>query len=382
MIQIILALFMALYFVGCKSVPQNDEPFEYQFQKTDEVEVIEKAEDKKVMVQFDGVPFGQAMSILSTETGVPIVWSKELDVETAQGKFQNEPLSTVLNLLARRAGSSAAMVGGVYYLGKIERQDRAFAVLRLPPVDRKEIETAIKAACSTDAAVSMVGSLLWISDNLESLRKVTAAVEMIRDRSERSYVAEMYFIRVSEDNFVQLTADLQFNSVDVFSSAFNVEELFSMFLSADAQVGTSKVLQRPVLYLSEGRLVEFTDGKEITREQHSINENGSSQVSGYSKFSDGLNISMLLNRVSDKSYAVDVDLSVSVFDKTDKSEVPAMDKSELKSEGLLVRDGKVYYIGALNRSQLGDKSGLFSFDKSSTNDTITIWLRVRELKNS
>ena len=161
MIQIVLALFLSLFFVGCKTVPLP-EPFEYEFEKTAEKTVSENTDDKKVMVHFDAVPFGQAMSILSTETSVPIVWSKELDAETVIGRFQNENLATVLNLIARRAGSSAALVGGVYYVGQIERQDRAFAVLRLPPVDRTEIETALKSACSTDAAVSMVGSLLWI----------------------------------------------------------------------------------------------------------------------------------------------------------------------------------------------------------------------------
>ncbi len=367
---------------GCKSAPNvAREPFEYRFEQSVDKTVTESSVGKKIMVSFDGVPFGQAMSILSTETGSPIVWSKELDAEVVFARFQNVELATVLGVIARRAGSQVAEVGGVYYLGKIERQDRAFAVLRLPPVNRTEIEAALKSACSTEAAVSIVGSLLWISDNLESLRKITAAIEMIRERSERSYVAEMYFIRLSEEHFVQLTADLQIKGIDVFSSAFNVEELFSMFLDADAQSGVSKVMQRPVLYLSEGRSVTFSDGKEITRERKTLTESGALETSGYQKFSDGLNITMLLNRVSDKSYAVDVDLSVSVFDKNDKSDIPATDKSRLASEGILVQDSKVYYIGSLKRAETGKAAGLFSFDGSKYGDTITIWLRVRELKS-
>lgn len=99
-------------------------------------------------------------------------------------------------------------------------------------------------------------------------------------------------------------------------------------------------------------------------------------------FADGLQLSMMLNRVSEKSYAVDMDLSVSVFDKADKADVPAMDKSQLKADGLLVRDSQVYYIGSLRRDQRSDKGGLFSFDFAESHDMITIWLRVRELKGS
>ncbi len=367
---------------GCVSAPKEaSNPYEYAFEKTAEISVTENADGENVTVDFSGVPFSQAMTILVTETGVPIVWSKELDTESVVGRFDDVPLATVLDLIARRSGSEAALIGGVYFLGKIERQDRAFAVLRLPPISRTEIETAVKASVSTEAAVSIVGSCLWICDNLESLRKVTSAIEMIRERSERSYVAEMYFIRVSESHFVQLTADLQIKGVDVFSSAVNIEELFAMFLDADAETGVSQVLQRPVLYLSEGRSVTFSDGKEITRERKTLAESGALETTGYQRFADGLHLTMLLNRVSEKSYAVDVDLSVSIFDKSDKSEVPAMDKSSLQSEGMLVQDSKVYYVGSLKRVESGKKAGLFSFDGNKSADTITIWLRVRELKN-
>jgi type II secretory pathway component GspD/PulD (secretin) len=217
---------------------------------------------------------------------------------------------------------------------------------------------------------------------MESLRKVLAAIETIRSRSERSYVAEVYFIRVNEDKFVQLTADLEIKNIDIFSSAFNVDELFQMFVNADAGIGGSQISQRPVLYLSEGREVTFSDGKEITKEQHSINENGSRQVSGYEKFTDGTQLTMKLNRVSDLSYTIDMNLSISMFDKSDKSEIPATDKSELKAEGLLVRDSQVYYVGSLRRDIRTEKTGLFSFDNNKSYDMLTIWLRVRELKST
>ncbi len=383
MIQIILAMFLALYFVGCKSTGKTDvEPFEYRFEKTAEKAEALRNSKKSVTVRFDGVPFGQAMAILSQECNVPIVWSSALDEATAFGVFGGTPLSSVLEVLARRADSSVAEVGGIYYIGTIKREDRATAVVRIPPVDRNEIVTALKAACSTDGAISAVGSCLWISDTMESLRKVLAAVESIRNKSERSYVAEVYFIRVNEEHFVNLTADLQIRNIDVFASGFNVDELFQMFVSAEGGTGWSKISQRPVLYLSEGREVTFSDGKEITREQHSVSENGATQTSGYSKFSDGTKLTMRLNRVSDGSYAIDMNLSVSVFDKADKSAIPATDKSELKAEGLLVRDSQVYYVGSLRRDVRGDKGGLFSLDFNKSHDMITIWIRVRELKGS
>jgi hypothetical protein len=360
-----------LVLTGCQSAPKtkpiDTEPFEYRFKKTAEKNESKKQDKRTVTVRFDGVPFSQAMSILTQETNAPIVWSQSLDVTTASGTFNGIPLPSVLDVLARRSGANVAEVGGVFYLGEIRREDRAFTVLRIPPVERAQFLEAVKLSCSVEGAVSVVGSCVWICDNIESLRKVVSAVETIRERSERSYVAEVYFIRVNEDHFVRLSADLQFNQIDVFSSAFNVEELFSMFVDGDAASGWAEISQRPVLYLSEGRKVSFSDGKEITRERKTLTETGAVETTGYQKFSDGLNLSMLLNRVSDKSYTVDMDLSVSIFDKADKATIPATDRSELKAEGLLVQDSQVYYVGSLRRDNRTQKGGFFcSIPKNRT----------------
>ena len=382
---IIMIVFMLLICLsGCKSASKNidTEPFEYKFQKTKEKNSVTKQDKRKVTVRFDGVPFGQAMSILTQETSTPIVWSQSLDSTLASGTFNGVLLPAVLEVLARRSGASVTEIGGVYYLGEIRKEDRAFAVLRIPPVTKADFLAAVKQSCSIEGAVSVVGSCVWICDNIESLRKLVSAVEIIRERSERSYVAEVYFIRVNEEHFVQLSANLEFNQIDVFASSFNVEKLFSMFVDGDAATGWSEISQRPVLYLSEGRKVTFSDGKEITRERKTLTENGAVETTGYAKFKDGLELSLLLNRVSEKSYTVDVDLSVSIFDKTDKSTIPATDKSELKAEGLLVQDSQVYYVGSLRRDNRSNKGGLFSFDGNKSHDMITIWLRVRELKNS
>lgn len=374
---------MMLFLCGCQADSHKGEkPFEYRFEKTFEKNEIKSKRTKSITVRFDDIPFSQAMGILTQETLVPIVWSSSLDATTARGIFNGVPLSAVLDVLARRAGASCTEIGGVYYIGDVKREDRAFAVVRIPPVAKAEFLQAVKDSCSIESAVSVVGSCVWICDTLESLRKVCAAVETIRERSERSYVAEVYFIRVNEEHFVNLSAELQFNHIDIFASSFNVEQLFSMFVSGDAATGWSQISQRPVLYLSEGRKVTFSDGKEITRERKTMTEQGAMETAGYEKFSDGLTISMLLNRVSDKSYAVDMDLTVAVFDKADKSTIPAADRSSLKSEGLLVQDGQVYYVGSVRRDNRSSKGGLFSFDGNNSHDMITIWLRVRELKGS
>jgi hypothetical protein len=355
----LLVLFLLLIFIpmGCKSSDKSEvHPLEHRFERTSDRVIGSPGLGDLIFVQFDGVPFGQAMGILSRESGIPIVWSEKLDLHLVYGRFPGYSVSSILEVLSRRSDVNVAQIGGVFYVGDIQRQDRAIAILRLPSVDRRELESALRLGVSTDGSVSIVGSLIWISDTMESLRKLSSAIELIRERSERSYIAELYFIRVNEDAFVDLTAELQIRQIDIFASGFNINELFRMFLDVGGSVNWSQVSQRPVLYLSEGRRVTFTDGREITREKRVLTESGALETTGYQTFSDGLQLTMLLNRVSDMSYAVDIDLSVSVFDKNDRSTIPASDKSSFVADGLRVEDSQVYYIGSLSREHDGRRT--------------------------
>jgi hypothetical protein len=254
-------------------------------------------------------------------------------------------------------------------------------VVRVPPIDRTELTVALSNITGEFGKCSILGSFIWISDTLETVRKIVSDLDEIRKKSERSYIAEVYFIRVNEEDFLKLTGDLRINSVDVFSSSFNVNELFEMFLDADGGIGSSSVDMRPILFLSEGRKAVFEVGSELTRERKAVNEKGIMETTGYEKFKDGVTLSLHLSRISEDRYSVDLDLEVSAFDKTDKnSPIPAKNNSVLKSPGLLAKDASVVYAGSLKRKDTAKLFGLVSLDASKKSEMITIWIRVREVK--
>ena len=195
-------------------------------------------------------------------------------------------------------------------------------------------------------------------------------------------VTEVFYIRVKKDDFVKVTGDLQIRSVDVFTSTTNLDELFQLFLNVSAGKGFASVEQRPVLYLSEGRTAKFEVGSELIREKKAVMENGTMQTTGYEKFQDGLKLSLSLARVSPEHYAVDFELDISTFDTAKKTNdtIPAADKSTLTLPGLLVMDSHIYYVGSLKRKDSRRVFSLFGIDSGKSNDHLTVWFRVRELK--
>ena len=351
-----------------------------RFERTPErVLQSDKEESRFVTARFSDCNFRDGMRQLTELTGHPISWDSSLDKATIDGVFVDQPLDEVLQFLARRLNVQVTANRGMYFLGTVRAGDHVSAVVRVPPVERRELERALSSVGTGKATI--IGSFIWITDTMENVQKLVSDLDEIRERSSRSYLAEVFFITVNENDFLRLTANLRINQVDIFSSAFNISQLFSMFVDADGRLGSTVIDTRPVLLLSEGRKATFEVGSEIMRERRALSETGIISTMGYDKFQDGIILSLLLHRVSDDHYSLDMELEVSTFDKGDTiSAIPAKSTSVLKSPGMLIRDGGVVYAGSLKRRDSSKVFGVFSLDGGRSSDLLTIWVRCREIR--
>ncbi len=380
----IFVLFLILFFSGCKTMekPPFPEIDDYAFETTIETDSrFGETESAALSVRFQGTPLPHAMQLLTDLTGKTIIWGQNLDTMIVDGSFIDLSLATILDSVARRCNASVTEVGEVWFIGEARREDLVTAVVRSLPVERTELLASLSSYKSSEGSITIIGSSIVISDRLDATRKMIDSIEILRKRLEHSYMAEVFFVRVKEDDFLRLTGDLQIQQIDVFASGVNIENMFRMFIDGDAGAGFTQIEQRPVLYLSEGRKATFEVGSEIVKEKKTVSENGVIQTSGYETFNDGLTLSLMLQRISEKNYSVDFDLTVSTFESTkDKDSIPTLDRSVLTSPGLLVQDSQVYYIGSLKRKDARKLFGLFSIETGKNNDVLTIWFRVRELK--
>ena len=98
------------------------------------------------------------------------------------------------------------------------------------------------------------------------------------------------------------------------------------------------------MYLSEGRTASLSVGSELIRSKNSISTEGYSTVSGYERFSDGIEVTLRPARVDSHLISLDVSLSVSKFDDGSITEIPANEKSSLVSPGVLVTDGTILFL--------------------------------------
>lgn len=335
-----------------------------------------------VTARFDGLPLKTALNFLASQSGVTIICSQGIDNHEIYGVYEQMPLNDVLRSIAARANVQLSYSGGVFFLGDIRQEDKVTVVCRNLPTD--EFVSNISDIYGGELKAVSVGSCLWLSGSFYLIEKAIADIERLRERLSRVYVAEVFFVRVREEDFLKFAADLNIKAIDVLGSSFAMSQMFEMIVSGDAGLGRVAIDQRPVLYLSESRESTFSIGSDLTLEKKAVSKDGIIETTGYQQFSDGLDLKLKLSRVSEYLYSINFDLSVSTFDdKTDSSSlIPRLDKNVLTSPGMLISDNSVYYVGSVTRKSRGRSFGIFTINNNYIDEFVTVWLRVRELKHN
>lgn len=349
-----------------------------QFRKTPELQIVPETIKGNLSMTFDQVPFSVAMTEISNKTGVAIVWGQEADKSYISGTYDGVDVYALLLAIAKRYRLSVTNYEGVIFLGSDQSADAVSLVVRSPFVS-EQMGESLKQCLSTSGRIVEVGSCFVVTDTGYNVKKFVEVMSTLRERLGRSYIAELFFIRMKSSALLDLQARLQAESVDLFSCSWNLDRLFSMALSVDGKRQFQTISNSPRMYLSEGRSATLSVGSELIRSKNSISTEGYSTVSGYERFSDGIEVTLRPARVDSHLISLDVNLSVSKFDDGSITEIPANEKSSIVSPGVLVTDGDIYFLGSLQMSEKSKGSGLVGVNFKDSDEIITVWVRIREV---
>lgn len=350
-----------------------------KFKRTEEIEEKLTEEKELLSMSFDETPFSVAMSSISSETGKTIVWGMEADATTISGVYTDVSITNLLLGIARRYKMQLVDLGDdVYYIGTGSRSDIVSIVIRAPITDIEKCVSSLQNCCSEFGKVSAIGNCIVIADYLDQVKKIRAACERIREKSARSYVAEVYFLRMKNSELLDLQARLEAKNIDLLSCSINMKNLFSMYTQVTGNRAVMSSETRPIVYLSEGREGTFQVGSERTRERKAVSGEGYVTTTGYETVTDGMTIKMKVTRITPDLLACDFDLSISTFGELDDNKNPIISKSALTLPGVVVRDSGVYFLGSVKQKEDTKGLGLFTINTQKTDELITVWLKIRE----
>lgn len=332
-----------------------------------------------VSMSFDNVPFGVAMSNISAESGVTIVWGLDADETVISGVYTDVSISQLLLAISRRYNMQLVNLGeGVFFIGVGSRSDIVSLVVRSPSSDVSECVKSLEGCCSEFGRISSIGNCILVSDYLDQVKKIHSVCEKIRENSSCSYVAEVYFLRMKNSDLLDLQARLEAKNVDLFSTPVNIKNLFSMYLEVTGTRVNLSSETRPILYLSEGREGIFQVGTERVREIKAVSSEGYVSTTSFESITDGMNIRMKVNKHTSDFLSCDFDLSISSFGENDENGNPVISKSALSLPGILVRDTGVYFLGCVKKKEDSSGLGILSMNLQKNDELITVWLKIRE----
>ncbi|MBQ8364116.1 MAG: hypothetical protein IJX36_09350 [Thermoguttaceae bacterium] len=380
-----------LFATGCRSTEffhkaPKPEPTAFATSQTKQIEGV-RAKGQKLTFAFDGVPLRAALEEISDVGGCEVFCSAEVANQPVSGYFALRDVADLVPLLAKTNGLQCVETRGAFYLTADVNDATAMVprVYRLPPGEPNRLQKALESVLSKEGELTITGSSVVVYDNLDVQDSVAQLVDALTHNQSSTYLCDVYFLRLKYNDYVNLSADLEINSsLDLLEGGFDFDDLLSLYASGDATNGRNRVDQRPALLLSDGRETTLSVGSEIVREKTQVSAEGYSSTSGYERFQDGLELRLTPHKLSAGRVALDVDLSISTFDQSEKSGVetiPKSDKTELIAQGLVLTDGKLSYLGSIDRRDESKGLGVFSFSQTRNSDVLTVWGRVREVKN-
>ncbi|MDO4628578.1 MAG: hypothetical protein Q4C70_05300 [Planctomycetia bacterium] len=338
-------------------------------------------EKRKIKMSFSSAPFPVAMSTLMAETGASVFWSRDCDETIIDGVYEDTGLYEFLLGLAKRNSLQLTDLGGAYFIGSGSKSDIVSTCVRVPMSDVSSLCTAFTGCLSEYGSVSAVGSCLVLSDYLYNVRRMLDMISVMREAGLRGYIAELFFIRMKDSDLLDIQAKLSAEGVDLLATSVNLDNLFRLVLDVSGTSSRIRVVNRPILYLAEGRPSRLEVGNEIQKSQSVVSSEGYSSISGYKSFSDGVSISLTPFRLTSDLISLDVEMVVSQFSESDSkySDIPETSKSSIISPGVILADGSVYFLGSLQQQKKERGFSFFGVTDSKSDEIITVWVKIREI---
>ncbi|MBR0238905.1 MAG: hypothetical protein IJQ39_12495 [Thermoguttaceae bacterium] len=320
---------------------------------------------------------------IASDYGVFVSFSDGLGDKTISGTYKDIGIAELLNSLAVQLGVRYSFDGQIFYLSDSDFSKK-FVLVGRSSIPEEQLSNLLVSLIGekSEAKYFNVGNKFFIYDTSDNLKIYASAIKDFDSLNLRSYVAEVFFIRVSNSDLIDLQAKMDATGIDILKQSWSLKDLFNCYIDADLQHKTQHIIQRPILYCSEGKQATMNVGTDLTLEKKAISTEGYTSTTGWQTFSDGLQISLLIKRVQEGLYQADFDLTISKYDDIGDTVVgvlPKIDKTGLTQSGVMVPASEPILLGSLSTTGKRRGFGFVTANGQKNDESILVFLRVREI---
>ena len=159
---------------------------------------IVKDEEPTVTLSCEDWSLSQAVRWIADQTGISVVVQENLDNKKVTLDVKVQPVSLLLQSIAKRAGVAANETAGVYYIGTLKREDRGVLVRRAPRLTSEELHKTISSFTSEKGTVNVYDDgVMVIGDRVDVLERINSLLDDLEAVRSPTFVAQLHIVSLN-----------------------------------------------------------------------------------------------------------------------------------------------------------------------------------------
>ena len=339
---------------------------------------------------FVDAPLSVVALAFGAECGITLAYGEDDAKRVITLTLRNSSLAECLLGLSRALGTSISKVGGVYYLGEVQLEDRAYLVGRLFRTDGiSDTKEFLSLHLSTTGTVWVAADGAYVvRDNLQAISVLGDVISQFELLETDVWVVQCYLWRVLEDQRRAAQIEIQ----PGFELSARLAEGVPSLVSSLGLIGTGKVFGRalreykgaeilaePLLLIRDGESGRFRSGSRVPFLRSAVGDSGVVETVGVEFVETGLTMSTSVRGMG--AGRVRFEMELSRQDVIGDIQGLPITTDDSFSVSTVLQSGGVYLLGQLLTSERSKSSSLgVGSGRGSKVTHDYIWATVYRLK--
>ncbi len=252
-----------------------------------------------------------------------VILESGLETKAITMEVRDQPISEVLNFVARRFGVNVRHQGKLYYIGALEADDRGVLVRRVRRLTKEQLAEVLQVFSGQNGrATQFADGLVVVGDSVEVLGRINEMIDQVEAAETSVWVVQLHLLSYSRSAADELginvepaaKAGLAFASGSALGGAKASWELATS-LDAVLQVAYSRddvaVTAAPMFIVSDGEKASFVQGDRVPIPRRTVSPEGTVTTAGFDYVQTGVNVELTLRETEPRGARVDVVINMS-----------------------------------------------------------------------
>ncbi len=388
----LMIVIFSVWVCGCSKLPKLETKVEFQqyykaLQQTSETESDSRNKETLLTLSCQDISLKMFLRWLSNESGVSVVCESDLDEKPVSVEVQDQTVSDILGVVARRLSVQVTKTGNLYFLGTLQPEDRGVLVRVVKRMRADDLQQAITSLLSQHGrAVAYNDGLVVIGDTVEVLRRVSEMLDGIDSAPSNSWVVQMYIVdlrdELSETFGVDFTLDSELalnlaESTKLSNSYAAANGILNAILKAEREKANINMIARPMFVLMDGGNAQFSSGERVPVPKKVVSDNGTVSTSGFEYIQTGLDFSCSVRESTIDTCKLGVSITISSVVGYVENSAPITNSQDFTTTAY-IKTGGVYLLGSVKKATRSfTDSGILNILKSQSDlkGTVQIWVK-------